>query len=86
MPTRCSRSSPTWRRTTETGDGSAGEAESLLTAGQGSRLSRKPDAWRYAWDTENHLTAGTTPDGAQRWYRSDPLGRRTAKQRRTADG
>jgi YD repeat-containing protein len=51
-----------------------------------TRLSRKPDVWRYAWDAEDHLTACTTPDGITWRYRYDPLGRRTAKQRLDADG
>ncbi|MFD0317807.1 putative T7SS-secreted protein [Streptomyces flavalbus] len=53
---------------------------------QKTRLSRKPDTWRYEWDTENRLTAVTTPDGTRWRYRYDPLGRRTAKQRLAPDG
>ncbi|MEU3978856.1 putative T7SS-secreted protein [Streptomyces sp. NPDC026672] len=53
---------------------------------QKTRLSRKPDTWRYEWDTENRLTSVTTPDGVRWRYRYDPLGRRTAKQRLAADG
>ncbi|GAA1011252.1 putative T7SS-secreted protein [Streptomyces thermogriseus] len=53
---------------------------------QKTRLSRKPDTWRYEWDTENRLTSVTTPDGTRWRYRYDPLGRRTAKQRLAADG
>ncbi|MCX4587373.1 putative T7SS-secreted protein [Streptomyces sp. NBC_01481] len=52
---------------------------------QKTRLSRKPDTWRYAWDTENRLTSVTTPDGTRWRYRYDALGRRTAKQRLAAD-
>ncbi|WNI28733.1 RHS repeat-associated core domain-containing protein [Streptomyces sp. ITFR-6] len=51
-----------------------------------TRLSRKPDTWRYTWDTENRLTSVTTPDGTCWRYRYDPLGRRTAKQRLADDG
>ncbi|ARF75817.1 type IV secretion protein Rhs [Kitasatospora albolonga] len=51
-----------------------------------ARLSRKPDIWRYTWDTENRLTSVTTPDGTRWRYRYDPLGRRTAKQRMADDG
>ncbi|MFJ5848781.1 putative T7SS-secreted protein [Streptomyces sp. NPDC092903] len=51
-----------------------------------TRLSRKPDIWRYTWNTENRLTSVTTPDGTRWRYRYDPLGRRTAKQRLSADG
>lgn len=53
---------------------------------QKTRLSRKPDTWRYTWDAENRLTSVTTPDGTRWRYRFDPLGRRTAKQRLAADG
>ncbi|GAA4039961.1 putative T7SS-secreted protein [Streptomyces shaanxiensis] len=51
-----------------------------------TRLSRKPDVWRYTWDAEDHLTTCTTPDGTTWRYRYDPLGRRTAKQRLDAGG
>jgi RHS repeat-associated protein len=51
-----------------------------------TRLSRKPDLWRYQWNSDDRLVAATTPDG-QRWtYQYDPLGRRIAKQRLAADG
>ncbi|MFG3546107.1 putative T7SS-secreted protein [Streptomyces sp. NPDC047725] len=53
---------------------------------QKTRLSRRPDTWRYEWDAEDRLTAVTTPDGTRWRYRYDPLGRRTAKQRLAADG
>ncbi|MEU9402784.1 DUF6531 domain-containing protein [Streptomyces sp. NPDC048242] len=51
-----------------------------------TRLSRKPDTWRYAWNTDGQLTAVTTPDGTRWQYTYDPLGRRTAKLRMAADG
>ncbi|MET9830561.1 hypothetical protein ABZ078_14865 [Streptomyces sp. NPDC006385] len=51
-----------------------------------TRLSRKPEVWRYTWDAEDHLTTCTTPDGTTWRYAYDPLGRRTAKQRLDADG
>ncbi|MGP2438631.1 putative T7SS-secreted protein [Streptomyces sp. JW3] len=51
-----------------------------------TRLSRKPDVWRYTWDAEDRLTTCTTPDGTTWRYRYDPLGRRSAKQRLAADG
>ncbi|AIR98138.1 putative T7SS-secreted protein [Streptomyces glaucescens] len=53
---------------------------------QKTRLSRKPDTWRYEWDTESRLTSVTTPDGTRWRYRYDPLGRRTAKLRLAEDG
>ncbi len=52
---------------------------------QKNRLSRKPDTWRYTWDSEDHLTSVTTPDGCVWRYLYDPLGRRIAKQRLDGD-
>lgn len=51
-----------------------------------SRLSRKPELWRYVYDVEDRLTSCTTPDGTRWTYDYDPLGRRTAKHRLAADG
>ncbi|MEU7552533.1 putative T7SS-secreted protein [Streptomyces sp. NPDC044571] len=53
---------------------------------QKTRLSRGPDTWRYEWDAEDRVTAVTTPDGTRWRYAYDALGRRTAKERLTADG
>ncbi|AIS01006.1 putative T7SS-secreted protein [Streptomyces glaucescens] len=53
---------------------------------QKTRLSRKPETWRYEWDAEDRLTAVLTPDGSRWRYLYDPLGRRTAKQRLADDG
>ncbi|MFJ9740347.1 putative T7SS-secreted protein [Streptomyces sp. NPDC101166] len=53
---------------------------------QMTRLSRKPDTWRYEWDAESRLTSVTTPDGTRWRYTYDPLGRRTAKLRLARDG
>ncbi|MDT0402322.1 putative T7SS-secreted protein [Streptomyces edwardsiae] len=53
---------------------------------QKSRLSRKPDTWRYEWDAEDRLVSVVTPDGTRWRYAYDPLGRRTAKFRLAADG
>ncbi|MET8469899.1 putative T7SS-secreted protein [Streptomyces sp. NPDC006422] len=62
------------------------DAAGRTTLRQKTRLSRKPDTWRYTWDAEDRLTTCTTPDG-ERWrYRYDPLGRRVAKQRLSSDG
>ncbi|MEV6249650.1 putative T7SS-secreted protein [Streptomyces sp. NPDC051742] len=47
---------------------------------QKTRLSRKPDTWRYEWDAEDRLTSVTTPDGTVWRYAYDPLGRRMSKQ------
>ncbi|MFJ4778707.1 polymorphic toxin type 28 domain-containing protein [Streptomyces sp. NPDC088762] len=53
---------------------------------QRTRLSRKPEAWRYEWDAEDRMAGVTTPDGTVWRYRYDALSRRTAKQRLTATG
>ncbi|WP_438948553.1 DUF6531 domain-containing protein [Streptomyces atratus] len=57
-----------------------------ITLRQKTRLSRKPDTWRYEWDAEDRLTSVTTPDGTRWHYRYDPLGRRICKQRVGTDG
>ncbi|MES4904041.1 putative T7SS-secreted protein [Streptomyces sp. NPDC000395] len=62
------------------------DAAGRITLKQRTRLSRKPDTWRYTWDAEDRLTSVTTPDGTVWRYLYDPLGRRTAKQRLAADG
>ncbi|MEU5597306.1 DUF6531 domain-containing protein [Streptomyces sp. NPDC020298] len=55
-----------------------------LVLSQQTRLSRKPDTWRFEWNAENQLTTVSTPDGTQWRYRYDPLGRRIAKLRMAA--
>ncbi|MEV4333397.1 putative T7SS-secreted protein [Streptomyces sp. NPDC049597] len=62
------------------------DALGRVTLRQKTRLSRKPDTWRYEWDAESRLTSVVTPDGTRWRYRYDPLGRRTAKQRLAVDG
>ncbi|PAK26576.1 hypothetical protein CJD44_09275 [Streptomyces sp. alain-838] len=62
------------------------DAQGRVTLRQKTRLSRKPDTWRYEWDAEDRLTAVTTPDGTRWTYLYDPLGRRIAKRRHAADG
>ncbi|MFB6436912.1 putative T7SS-secreted protein [Streptomyces sp. NPDC056411] len=57
-----------------------------VTRRQKTRLSRKPDTWRYTWGSEEHLVSVTTPDGTVWRYEYDPLGRRTAKERLAHDG
>ncbi|MFF4499346.1 putative T7SS-secreted protein [Streptomyces sp. NPDC001401] len=57
-----------------------------ITLRQKTRLSRKPDTWRYTWDAEDRLRSVVTPDGTTWRYRYDPLGRRIAKQRLATDG
>jgi len=57
------------------------DAQGRVTLRQQKRLSAKPRTWHYTWNSDDRLTAVTTPDG-QRWqYQYDPLGRRIAKQR-----
>ncbi|MDJ1137627.1 putative T7SS-secreted protein [Streptomyces iconiensis] len=55
------------------------DAAGRTTLRQKTRLSRKPDTWRYTWDAEDRLTQVVTPDGTTWRYEYDPLGRRTAK-------
>ncbi|MGW9429414.1 RHS repeat-associated core domain-containing protein, partial [Streptomyces decoyicus] len=61
------------------------DALGRVTLRQKTRLSRKPDTWRYAWNTEDHLTTVTTPDGTAWRYLYDPFARRIAKQRLSDD-
>ncbi|MEV0211076.1 DUF6531 domain-containing protein [Streptomyces sp. NPDC050788] len=51
-----------------------------------TRLSRKPDIWRYTWDADDRLTSVVTPEGTVWRYLYDPLGRRVAKQRLADSG
>ncbi|MFJ4831420.1 RHS repeat-associated core domain-containing protein [Streptomyces sp. NPDC088747] len=62
------------------------DALGRVTVRQKTRLSRKPDTWRYTWDAEDRLTDVITPDGTHWRYLYDPLGRRSAKQRLDVDG
>ncbi|MEU9915162.1 DUF6531 domain-containing protein [Streptomyces sp. NPDC051001] len=62
------------------------DAAGRTTLRQKTRLSRKPDTWRYVYDAEDRLTSCTTPDGTVWTYSYDPLGRRSAKHRMNADG
>ncbi len=60
------------------------DAQGRVVLRQRTRLSRKPDTWRYTWDAEDRLISVTTPDGTRWRYRYDPLGRRISKQRLSA--
>ncbi|WP_190232861.1 DUF6531 domain-containing protein [Streptomyces avicenniae] len=62
------------------------DAAGRIVLRQRVRLSKKPDTWRYTWDAEDRLTDLTTPDGTRWRYHYDPLGRRIAKERLTAEG
>ncbi|MEY9845235.1 RHS repeat-associated protein [Streptacidiphilus sp. BW17] len=57
-----------------------------MTLRQVTRLSRKPDTWRFTWNADDRLTDVTTPDGTLWHYLYDPLGRRIAKHRLAEDG
>ncbi|MEU5983959.1 putative T7SS-secreted protein [Streptomyces sp. NPDC047434] len=56
------------------------DGQGRIVVRQKTRLSRKPDTWRYEWDAEDRLTAVTTPDGTLWRYGYDPLGRRISKR------
>ncbi|MFI6289521.1 putative T7SS-secreted protein [Streptomyces sp. NPDC051018] len=62
------------------------DALGRVTLRRKTRLSRRPDIWRYEWDSEDRLSAVTTPDGTRWQYAYDPLGRRIAKTRMGPDG
>jgi RHS repeat-associated protein len=51
-----------------------------------TRISRKPETWRYSWDAGNRLVSAVTPDGSMWQYAYDPLGRHIAKQHVDPDG
>lgn len=56
-----------------------------ITLRQKTRLSRKPETWRFEWDAEDRITVVITPDGSRWRYMYDPLGRRLSKQHMTAE-
>jgi RHS repeat-associated protein len=62
------------------------DAAGRIVLRQKTRMSRRPDTWRYTWNSEDRLTSVTTPDGIQWRYLYDPLGRRIAKMRLATDG
>ncbi|MBW5480872.1 type IV secretion protein Rhs [Streptomyces bambusae] len=62
------------------------DALGRVTLRRKTRLSRKPETWRYEWNAEDQLAAVITPDGTVWRYTYDPLGRRTAKQRLSPTG
>ncbi|MFF7091737.1 putative T7SS-secreted protein [Streptomyces rubradiris] len=62
------------------------DAAGRVVLRQLTRLSRKPDTWRYSWDAEDRLTRVVTPDGTVWRYLYDPLGRRIGKQRIADNG
>ncbi|WP_330446360.1 RHS repeat-associated core domain-containing protein [Streptomyces anulatus] len=62
------------------------DAQGRVILRRKTRLSRKPETWRYGWDAEDRLVSVTTPDGTRWRYLYDALGRRSAKQRLAEDG
>jgi RHS repeat-associated protein len=62
------------------------DAAGRVVLRQRTRLSRKPDTWRYSWDAEDRLTQVVTPDGTIWRYQYDALGRRIGKQRIAGNG
>ncbi|MGW7074650.1 DUF6531 domain-containing protein [Streptomyces sp. NPDC054866] len=62
------------------------DAAGRMILRQKTRLSHKPDTWRYEYDAEDHLITCVTPDGTTWRYHYDALGRRTAKHRMASDG
>ncbi|MFJ7268794.1 putative T7SS-secreted protein [Streptomyces sp. NPDC099050] len=62
------------------------DAQGRTVLRQKTRLSHKPDTWRFTWDAEDRLASTVTPDGTVWRYLYDPLGRRIAKQRLADDG
>ncbi|MEW2302232.1 DUF6531 domain-containing protein [Streptomyces sp. NPDC006655] len=62
------------------------DAQGRVVVRRRKRLSRKPDVWRYRWDSQDRLIGVTTPDGTEWAYEYDPFGRRIAKRRLAPDG
>jgi RHS repeat-associated protein len=62
------------------------DAQGRVLLRQRTRLSRKPETWRYTWNAEDRLVSVRTPDGSLWRYVYDPLGRRIAKQLFRPDG
>ncbi|MBT2389217.1 type IV secretion protein Rhs [Streptomyces sp. ISL-1] len=62
------------------------DAQGRIVIRQKTRISRKPDTWRYEWSAEDRLTTVITPVGTVWRYAYDALGRRTAKHRIADDG
>ncbi|MEU8436095.1 putative T7SS-secreted protein [Streptomyces sp. NPDC029216] len=62
------------------------DALGRVTLRQKTRLSRKPDTWRYEWNAEDRLTGVITPDGTRWHYTYDAMGRRTSKRRLSPAG
>ncbi|MFI5681630.1 putative T7SS-secreted protein [Streptomyces cellulosae] len=62
------------------------DAAGRVVLRQKTRLSHKPDTWRYSWDAEDRLTQVVTPDGTVWRYQYDALGRRIGKQRIAGNG
>ncbi|EWM10156.1 rhs protein [Kutzneria sp. 744] len=61
------------------------DAQGRIIARHSRTLSGQRRTWRYAWNSDDQLVAVSTPDGVTWRYLYDPLGRRIAKLRLTAD-
>ncbi|MFG3038762.1 putative T7SS-secreted protein [Streptomyces sp. NPDC048330] len=82
-PARSTTGPRTYQGTRITGAGSVRYEHDLqgrIVLRQKTRLSKKPDTWRYEWDAEDRMTSVTTPDGTVWRYGYDPLGRRISKR------
>ncbi|MFI9387894.1 DUF6531 domain-containing protein [Kutzneria sp. NPDC052558] len=55
------------------------DGQGRVIARHSRTLSGQSRTWRYTWNSDDRLTAVTTPDGVTWRYRYDPLGRRIAK-------
>ena len=62
------------------------DAQGRMTLRQRTRLTAKPDTWRFTWNADDRITGVTTPDGQNWHYLYDAFGRRVAKQRLADDG
>ncbi|MGW2574467.1 DUF6531 domain-containing protein [Streptomyces nondiastaticus] len=62
------------------------DAQGRLTRKTRKLLNGQTRMWTYAWDAEDRLREAVTPEGERWQYAYDPLGRRIAKRRLSAEG
>ncbi|WP_158887001.1 RHS repeat-associated core domain-containing protein, partial [Amycolatopsis anabasis] len=60
------------------------DAQGRVVVRSRKRLSAKPDTWHYEWNADDRLVGVVTPNGTRWRYTYDALGRRTSKQRLSA--